>query len=151
MLTLRPATPLRRQLIAHIDMLLLLAFGLYTHRDLWPMLTYYLGPSDLDNAITWSRVAILGVVAVVIPLIRPRTYIPVDPSNPTPENDVLPEQTASWLSLLLHEYMTSLVWKAWKTTSLPYEKLVSFDASPMCADLGSIRSVTTMRLSIYTK
>ncbi|KAL7418721.1 hypothetical protein Q5752_006404 [Cryptotrichosporon argae] len=123
LLTLRPATPLRRHLMAHTDVLLLLAFSLYIYRDLWPSLTYYLVPSDLDNAITWSRIAILGVAAVVIPLVRPRTYVPVDPAHPTPEKDVHPEQTASLLSYWFYEYMTPLVWKAWKTPALPYDDL----------------------------
>ena len=124
LLTLRPATPLRRKLIAHVDILLILAFGLYTYRDLWPLLTFYLSPTDINDSITWSRVALLGIAAVVIPLIRPRTYVPVDPSMVTPEKDVAPEQTASWLSLLFHEYMTQLVWKAWHTTALPFDELV---------------------------
>lgn len=125
MLTLRPATPLRRQLMAHLDALLFLAFCLYSYRDLWPLLTVDLSPSDGDSAITWSRVAILAVAAVLIPIIRPRTYEPADPNHPTPKKDVLPEQTAPWLFFVFHEYMTGLVWKAWHTTALPYEELVS--------------------------
>ncbi|EIW66578.1 hypothetical protein TREMEDRAFT_65446 [Tremella mesenterica DSM 1558] len=123
LLTLRPATPLRRHVIAHVDALLALAFVLYAYRDLWPLLTYHIAPSDLQNPITWARISLLTVVAVVIPLIRPRTYVPADPENPSLPDDVAPEQTAPWLSFLFHEYMSSLVWKAWKTPSLPYEAL----------------------------
>ncbi|ODO04635.1 hypothetical protein I350_05244 [Cryptococcus amylolentus CBS 6273] len=123
LLTLRPGTPLRRHLIAHLDVLLCLAFGVYAYRDIWPLLTFHLEPADIHNAITWSRVVILSFAAVVIPLIRPRTYTPVDPSNPTPLNEVHPEQTAPLLSYLLFDYMTSLVWKAWKTPALPYDDL----------------------------
>ncbi|TYJ59220.1 hypothetical protein B9479_000209 [Cryptococcus floricola] len=123
LLTLRPATPLRRHLIAHLDVLLLLGFAVYAYRDYWPLFTFNLEPADIHNAITWSRAVILTIAAVVIPLIRPRTYTPVDPENPTPPGEVHPEQTAPILSYIFFEYMTGLVWKAWKSPSLPYEAL----------------------------
>jgi hypothetical protein len=125
LLTLRPATPLRRHLITHLDTLLALGWLLYAYRDIWPLLTYHLVPTDLDNAITWSRVGLLTLAAVVIPLFRPRTYVPADPENPSPPDEIHPEQTASWISFIFFEFMTPLVWKAWKTTSLPYDELVS--------------------------
>ncbi|WVQ74599.1 hypothetical protein IAR50_004200 [Cryptococcus sp. DSM 104548] len=123
LLTLRPGTPLRRHLISHLDVLLFLAFGVYAYRDIWPLLTFHLEPADIQNPITFSRLAILTLAAVVIPLIRPRTYTPVDAANPTPKGEVHPEQTAPWLSYLLFDYMTGLVWKAWKTPALPYDDL----------------------------
>nr|XP_031862945.1 uncharacterized protein CI109_001420 [Kwoniella shandongensis]KAA5530017.1 hypothetical protein CI109_001420 [Kwoniella shandongensis] len=123
LLTLRPATPLRRHLITHLDTLLFLGFSLYAYRDLWPLCTFNLDPADINNAITWSRVALLSVVAVLVPLIRPRTYVPADPENPTPENEIHPEQTAPWLFYVFYEFATSLIWKAWQTTALPYEAL----------------------------
>nr|XP_019050369.1 ATP-binding cassette transporter [Kwoniella bestiolae CBS 10118]OCF29299.1 ATP-binding cassette transporter [Kwoniella bestiolae CBS 10118] len=123
LLTLRPATPLRRHLIAHVDTLLFIGWCIYAYRDLWPLLTYNLVPSDINNAVTWSRVAILSVAAVLIPLLRPRTYTPADPANPTPEDEIHPEQTAPWLFYIFYEYMTGLVWRAWKTPALPYDDL----------------------------
>lgn len=123
LLALRPATPLRRHLIVHLDILLLLGFCLYAYRDLWPLLTYHLIPSDVPGPITWSRVSLLAVVAIAIPLLRPRTYVPADPENPSKPEDVLPEQTAPWLFFVFYEFMTGLVWKAWKVPSLPYEEL----------------------------
>lgn len=103
--------------------MLVLGWCLYVYRDLWPLLTYHLMPTDLDNKITWIRVGLLSVVAVVIPLIRPRTYVPADPKHPTRADQVHPEQTASWLSFLFYEFMTPLVWKAWKSPALPYDDL----------------------------
>lgn len=101
----------------------MLGWCLYVYRDLWPLLTYHLMPTDLDNKITWIRVGLLSLVAVAIPLIRPRTYVPADPENPTPPDQIHPEQTASWLSFLFYEFMTPLVWKAWKSPALPYDDL----------------------------
>ena len=114
---------LRRRLTTHIDILLFLAFGIFAYRDIWPQFTYYLEMSDLDNAITWSRIALLGVAGVLIPLLRPRTYVPVDPLNPTPEDQLHPEQTAPLLFYVFYEFMTGLVWRAWKTPALPYDEL----------------------------
>lgn len=123
LLTLRPATPLRRHLITHLDTVLFLGWCLYAYRDLLPLFTYHLIPTDLDNAVTWTRIGLLSVVAVLVPLVRPRTYVPADPANPTPVDQIHPEQTASWLSLMFFEFMTGLVWKAWKSPSLPYDEL----------------------------
>ena len=62
-------------------------------------------PVDLDNTTTWARVAILSVAAVVLPLIRPRTHVPVDPLNPISPEHVHPEQTAPWLFYVFYEFM----------------------------------------------
>jgi hypothetical protein len=65
--------------------------------------------------------AILSIAAVLLPLVRPRTYTPIDPLNPSAQ--IHPEQTAPWLFYLFYEFMTPLVWKAWRTPSLPYDEL----------------------------
>jgi hypothetical protein len=67
--------------------------------------TTYLVPVDLQNAVTWSRLAILSVAAILLPLIRPRTYVPVDPLNPTPKDQINPEQTTPWLFYVFYEFM----------------------------------------------
>lgn len=121
LLVLRPATPLRRHLITHLDVLLFAAACLYAYRDLYPLLTYTLDPSDVDNAITWVRVGLLYVAAIAIPLLRPRTYTPADPAAPATE--IHPEQTTPWLFYIFYEFMTPLVWKAWKSPALPYDDL----------------------------
>lgn len=69
------------------------------------------------------RIGLLGVAAIIVPIIRPRTYVPVDPLNPTPAGKIHPEQTAPPLFLVFYEFMTPLVFKSWRTTALPYEEL----------------------------
>jgi hypothetical protein len=103
--------------------LLFCAFVIFAYRDIWPQFTFYLEMSDLNNAITWSRIAILGFVGVLIPLLRPRIYVPADPLNPTPEDQIHPEQTAPVLFYVFYEFMTGLVWRAWKSPALPYDEL----------------------------
>lgn len=116
-------TKLRRNLTNHIDMLLAIAFGIFAYRDIWPALTYYLSPSDLNNWVTWTRIGMLFLAGIVTPLVRPRTYVPADPMNPTPPELVHPEQTASPFNFVFYNFMTDLIRKAWKVTSLPYDDL----------------------------
>lgn len=123
LLSLKPATPIRRQLIAHLDIFLFLAFLLYAYRDLYPLVTYDLRPTDLNNIFTWSRVALLSFVAVFIPLFRPRTYTPADPRHPASPDQIHPEQVTPWISLALYSFLDSLVLKAWKVPALPFDAL----------------------------
>lgn len=80
-------------------------------------------PTDLNTPVTWSRIIILFVAGILIPILRPRTYVPVDPLNPTPVDEINPEQIAPPLFYIFYEFMTPLVWKAWKVPSLPYEDM----------------------------
>lgn len=116
-------TKLRRNLTNHIDTLLAIAFAIYAYRDIWPELTYYLSPADVNTWVTWTRIGLLFLAGVVTPLVRPRTYVPVDPLEPTPASLVNPEQTASPFNFVFYNFMTGLIRKAWKTTSLPYDEL----------------------------
>jgi hypothetical protein len=111
LLTLRPATPVRRQLIAHLDIFLLVAWLLYAYRDLYPLFTFDLRITDRDNIFTWARIALLSFVAVVIPLFRPRTYTPADPKHPANPDEIHPEQTTPWISLAFYSFLDPLVWK----------------------------------------
>lgn len=122
-MSLKPATPIRRQLIAHLDIFLFIAFLLYAYRDLYPLVTFDLRPTDLDNIFTWARVALLSFAAVFIPLFRPRTYTPADPRHPAEPDQIHPEQVTPWISLALYSFLDSLVLKAWRVPSLPFEAL----------------------------
>lgn len=52
----------------------------YTYRDLYPLCTYTESPADAgEGQILWIRIGILALSAVVLPLITPREYIPIDP------------------------------------------------------------------------
>lgn len=111
LLALKPATPIRRQLIAHLDIFLFVTWLLYAYRNLYPLLTYDLKPTDLDNAITWSRVGLLSFIAVLVPLFRPRSYSPADPRYPAEPDQVHPEQVTPWISLAFYSFLDSLVLK----------------------------------------
>ncbi|KAJ3716918.1 hypothetical protein C8R42DRAFT_587922 [Lentinula raphanica] len=58
--------------------------------------------------------------AIVLPLVIPRQYVPIDPKV-TISTSPNPEQTASLLSLIFFTYLDSLIWKASKVSHLSTE------------------------------
>src|SRR6266702_1378093 len=64
----------------HLSSLLLGTFSVYAYRNIWPLLTFTLLPADAwEGALLWVRIGLLAIAAVVIPLLFPRQYIPIDP------------------------------------------------------------------------
>ncbi|KAJ7634724.1 P-loop containing nucleoside triphosphate hydrolase protein [Roridomyces roridus] len=106
----------------HLDLILLVAFGVYSYRDIFPLATYSWPVQDAaEGRILRVKLIVLTVAAVVVPLLTPRTYVPVDPLNPMPVPNA--EQTASPLSLLFFNYLDSVVYQAYKLPHLPYDLL----------------------------
>ena len=69
-----------RVVVKHLNTVLLSAFCVYFYRDVFPLATFTLAPMDiLEGYILWAKVFILFTVSVIIPLVIPRQYIPVDP------------------------------------------------------------------------
>ncbi|KAK0465231.1 uncharacterized protein EV420DRAFT_1637381 [Desarmillaria tabescens] len=110
-----------RVVARHFNVVLLVTFGVYFYRDLFPLLTYTLSMQDPKSCILWAKIALLGVTAVLVPLVIPRAYIPVDAKNPMPLPS--PEQTAPLISLMLHSYLDPLVLKAYRIPHLPFDQL----------------------------
>ncbi|QRW27550.1 ABC transporter transmembrane region [Rhizoctonia solani] len=106
----------------HLVVLLLIAFAVYTWRDLVPFATYNLHPADaVGGWLTWTRIGVLGFASVVVPLFIPRIYVPLDPKHPSDIPN--PEQTASLISLALYTYLDPLIWTAYRAPKLEYEQL----------------------------
>lgn len=71
---------MRRVMSLHLAMLLVVMFAIYCYRDIWPAMTFTLSPLDSSGGwLTWSRVVLVSFLAVLLPLITPREYIPLDP------------------------------------------------------------------------
>lgn len=63
----------------HLAALLLVAFGVYLYRDLYPFATYTQVPLDAhEGRVLWAKISLLFFVGVAIPLGIPRHYVPVD-------------------------------------------------------------------------
>ncbi|CAL1696210.1 unnamed protein product [Somion occarium] len=115
--------PLWNSLITkHLIIVLLAPWAVYVYRDLWPLATYTLSPADsAEGWLIWTKVIVLTFAAIVVPLLMPRQYVPFDPLNPSLVPH--PEQTTSWLSMVLFAYLTPFVFKAYKQPRLTLEDL----------------------------
>ena len=64
----------------HNNFVLFIALVVYVYRDVWPLATYTERPVDeSEGALLWTRLVVLFTTAVIIPLVIPRQYVPVDP------------------------------------------------------------------------
>lgn len=131
--------------IGHVNLLLGLQTALYFYRDIYPLATFTKHPMDTEEGgLLWVKIMLLFVVAVILPLIAPRAYIPVDPlvdlsplpqchthdfQNPIPPNA---EQTASILSSYLFSFLDGLVYSANKKSKRDQE--FSYEDLPTLAD-----------------
>ncbi|KIJ38948.1 hypothetical protein M422DRAFT_175814, partial [Sphaerobolus stellatus SS14] len=98
-----------------------ITFVVYTYRDIWPLATSTQHPIDASDKLLWIKLVLLTVIAVVIPLVVPGQYVPVDPKEPMAEPN--PEQTASWLSMLSYTFLDPIIFAAAKVAHLTPDKL----------------------------
>ncbi|KAG6885716.1 hypothetical protein C0993_010889 [Termitomyces sp. T159_Od127] len=108
--------------LVHVNFLLLSTFGVFFYRDIFPLATYDRIPLDLsEGPLLWTRIFFLTVTSVVIPLLVPRRYRPVDP------DDIMevpnPEQTASLLSLVVYSFLDPIVFLAYRIPHLSHDQL----------------------------
>ncbi|KDR82378.1 hypothetical protein GALMADRAFT_56800 [Galerina marginata CBS 339.88] len=113
------------------NIILLSALAVYAYRDLWPLATYTKQAVDeAEGKSLYIKIVLLAATGVVIPLLMPRRYIPVDSENPMPSPN--PEQTASLFSLLTYSFMDSTVFLGYKVPHLSVDQLsplADYDAS----------------------
>ncbi|KAJ7347435.1 hypothetical protein DFH08DRAFT_1002337 [Mycena albidolilacea] len=107
----------------HLKFILAVAFGVYFYRDILPFATYTWPVQDAseDPIILRAKLITLTLAAVIIPLVTPRVYVPVDPAHPMPVPN--PEQTASPLSLILFSFLDPVIVLAYKLPHLPFDLL----------------------------
>lgn len=71
-------------LSAHLTCVLLTSLGVYTYRDLWPLVTINETEQDSsDGGYLWVKILCLATIGMILPLTEPRNYVPVDPEVPT--------------------------------------------------------------------
>ncbi|EIW78586.1 P-loop containing nucleoside triphosphate hydrolase protein [Coniophora puteana RWD-64-598 SS2] len=84
----------------HLSAVLLITFAVYAYR--W---------------LLWAKLINIALVAIVFPLIFPRDYDPIDPSD---SRNSRPEQTASWLSTFLSLWLDPIILLAHRIGHLPH-------------------------------
>jgi hypothetical protein len=67
-------------LAKHLNSLLLVTVVVYFYRDILPLSTYTSRPLDVSEGwILWSKISVLTFTGLVLPLVIPRQYVPVNP------------------------------------------------------------------------
>ncbi|KAH9041242.1 hypothetical protein EDB85DRAFT_1921690 [Lactarius pseudohatsudake] len=95
----------------HLSSLLLCTFSVYAYRNIWPLLTFTLSPVDAwEGPLLWVRIGLLAFAAIVIPLLDPQQVIN-------------PEQTASFLSMMLYTFLDPIVFLAYRVPHLSHDML----------------------------
>ncbi|KAI0803028.1 hypothetical protein BC629DRAFT_1491319 [Irpex lacteus] len=93
----------------HLVYIALFVWALFAYRDIWPLATYTLTPADVsEGPLIWAKIALLTVVAIIVPLISPRVYIP--PANYKEDKEINPIHTVSILSAALFTWLTPYIW-----------------------------------------
>ncbi|KAK0487292.1 P-loop containing nucleoside triphosphate hydrolase protein [Armillaria novae-zelandiae] len=97
----------------HLNTVLLVSLLTCSYRDVYPLATFTRTPQDLHEGwILWAKIALLIIVGLVVPLLTPPEYIPVDDDDPA--LDLNPEQEVPLLSRLLFAYLDPLVYLAYR-------------------------------------
>ncbi|KAJ7454991.1 P-loop containing nucleoside triphosphate hydrolase protein [Mycena galericulata] len=115
----------------HSNFILAFTLSVYLVRDILPLGKFSGAPQDSLDGVLLIKIGLLGLAGLVIPLLTPRRYYPVDASNPmtTPN----PEQTASILSLASYTFLDPTIFLAQRLGRLPYEllpPLADYDSAP---------------------
>lgn len=79
-ISLTSSTKLSNTANRHADVLLVVFFGVYAYRDLWPLFTFDGKILDEEEgSILWLKIMTLMLAAIVIPVISPQcSYPPID-------------------------------------------------------------------------
>ncbi|KAJ6561237.1 hypothetical protein DFH09DRAFT_1160834 [Mycena vulgaris] len=116
----------RQDLVRHVNCVLFSTLCVYLYRDVFPLATYTWVPEDRsEGLLLWPKIVILFITSVMVPLLTPRQYIPIDPLNSM--NVPNPEQTASILSVILFSFLDRIVFSSYRNSHLKEEEL-----DPLC-------------------
>ncbi|KAF9072745.1 P-loop containing nucleoside triphosphate hydrolase protein [Rhodocollybia butyracea] len=109
-------------IIYHLNVTLLIIFGVYAYRDVYPLCTYSSVVQDgSEGWILWTKIGVLFAVAALIPLLIPRVYVPLNAADE--EKPLNPEQTASWASLLSYSFLDRFVVFAYRSSRISEDQL----------------------------
>jgi hypothetical protein len=73
--------PASRAAAPYATVAVLSLFAVYAYRDVWPLLTFTLRPLDrAEGLIVWAKVTLSALAGVLLPLLEPYVYVPVNPA-----------------------------------------------------------------------
>ena len=144
------STRMNRRAHAYVSWTLFLVWSAYLYRNVWPLATVDRVPADTaEGPFLWAKLALLSVAGVILPVVAPRKYTPVNPKvssavcgavkrELTHAQEILdpnPEQTASLISLASYTFISPIVWLAYRMPHLP------FDMFPPLPDYDHLRNI----------
>lgn len=89
--------PLGGRAYNHASWLLFLLWSVYMYRDVWPLATVNLVPADkAEGPLLWAKLALLSVTGVIVPVVIPKKYTPLDPKVSGTFN-YLPTRHLTWI------------------------------------------------------
>lgn len=153
----------------HLAILLFVDFGVYFFLDAWPYATIHGRPyDDPSAAMTWSGFLLLFVSGVLIPLVMPRPYRPLQLGVRTfttcswtkdliyTQHAPVLKDVVSILSRATFSYLDKIIFYAWRVPDISIKDLPE-QLYDLGADTLSKRNfkvsplLTFLRLSILTQ
>ncbi|KZO90151.1 P-loop containing nucleoside triphosphate hydrolase protein [Calocera viscosa TUFC12733] len=105
---------------------LLIQCCVFSWRNFWPLMIFGGVPADSRYlGLTWTEGGFLVFAGVIIPLVIPEPYVPVDPQRPSKPP---PEQTASLAAINFFYFLEPFMYKSF------FEKNAQHEAIPVLAD-----------------
>ncbi|KZO89806.1 ATP-binding cassette transporter [Calocera viscosa TUFC12733] len=105
---------------------LLIQCCVFSWRNFWPLMIFGGVPADSRYpGLTWTEGGFLVFAGVIIPLVIPEPYVPVDPQRPSRPP---PEQTASLAAINFFYFLEPFMYRSFST------KHIQHDALPVLAD-----------------
>ncbi|KZO90162.1 P-loop containing nucleoside triphosphate hydrolase protein [Calocera viscosa TUFC12733] len=105
---------------------LLIQCCVFSWRNFWPLMIFGGVPADSRYpGLTWTEGGFLVLAGVIIPLVIPEPYVPVDPQRPSKPP---PEQTASLAAINFFYFLEPFMYKSF------CEKIAQHEAIPVLAD-----------------
>ncbi|KAJ7730238.1 P-loop containing nucleoside triphosphate hydrolase protein, partial [Mycena maculata] len=104
----------------HSNLIIVSTLGVYLYRDVLPLGTFSGVPQDPVDGILVTKIGLLGLTGVLIPLMTPRKYEPVGSATMKAPN---PEQTASIISFASYSFLDPTIFLAKRLGRLPYDSL----------------------------
>ncbi|KII86412.1 hypothetical protein PLICRDRAFT_144122 [Plicaturopsis crispa FD-325 SS-3] len=125
-----------RHVKLHLVVVLLVAWSVFSYRNLWPLATFTLVPRDrADGWLLWAKAVVLTSVSIVVPLFSPRRYVPFNASDP---REPSPEETCSLFSFATYGFLDPLLAIASRVLHVPHSQLPPLSDRDYARNLVSI-------------
>lgn len=108
----------------HSEFVLLALTSVYFYRDILPLTTFTQQPKDASIGWRlWAKILSLIVGGIVIPLLAPSEYTPIDAEDPT--ENLNAEQMAPLLSRIVYSFLDSFTFSSFRNPDSIQDRIPS--------------------------